>query len=148
MSAFDDIAKLLASQGVKLTKKQILDIKRYARGAARANYLDRKPNVVKLKTAAQKKVAPRLERIEDRRQDKQARLWGDNNGPIDYFFSDKYLSKPQKRLVNQGFSAEGKKAVDNVRKVQKTLGTGPKKKPVKKAPAKKAPAKRAAPKGK
>lgn len=143
-SPFDDIAKVLAKEGVKLSKKAVLDIKRYARGVGRTNYLDVKPNTNKLKTAAQKKVAPRLEMIEMRRQDKGARLYGDSNGPMDYFFSDKTLKKTQKKKINQGFSAEQKIGASNARKVQKTLA----KAPVKKSPAKKAPIKRAAPKGK
>jgi hypothetical protein len=138
-SPFDDIAKLLAKEGVKLTKKEILDVKRYARGVGRTNYLDRVPNkVTKPKTAAQKKVSSRLEGIEDRRQDKGSRLYGDNDGPMGYFFSDKYLNKSQKKKINQGFSAEEKMGAGNARKIQKTLGTAVKKSPVKKAPVKKA----------
>jgi hypothetical protein len=145
-SPFDDIAKLLAKEGVKLTKKQVLDVKRYARGVGRTNYLDKNPTVRPLKTPAQKKVSSRLEGIEDRRQDKGARLYGDSDGPMSYFFSDKTLNKSQKRKINQGFNAEEKMGSANARKVQQTLGSGLK--PPKKSPVKKAPVKKAAPKKK
>lgn len=138
-SALDDIAKFLAKKGVKLSKKEVLDMKRYARGSGRAEYLDRNPSkIVKPKTAAQKKVSSRLEGIEDRRQDKGARMYGDSNGPMEYFLSDKYLTRDSKKKFNQAFMAEQKMGAGNARKVQKTLGTAVKKSPVKKAPVKKA----------
>lgn len=136
-SPLDDIAKLLAKAGTKLTKKQVLDMKRYARGSGRAHYLDRNPSkVVKPKTVAQKKVSSRLEMIEDRRQDKGARMYGDYNGPMDYFMGGKDLNRSSKKSFNQAFMAEQKIGAGNARKVQKTLGT---------APTKKAPTKKAAP---
>ena len=140
-SPIDDIAKLLAKAGVKLNKKQKLDMKRYARGMGRTNYLDKKPNTNKPKTPAQKRVAPRLEMIEDRRQDKVSRMYGDNDGPLSYFMSDKNLTRTQKKQFNSAFSKEAKIGADNARKVQKSLSskTAAKKAPVKKAPAPKAP---------
>lgn len=148
-SPFDDIAKLLAKQGLKLTKKEVLDIKRYARGVGRTDYLDRKPNkVFKPKTAAQKRNAFGIENIEYRRDDKRARLYGDSNGPIDYFFSSKNPNRGQKKMINQAFSAEGKIAANNARKVQKALAKPVKKAAPKKAAAKKAPVKKTAAKKK
>ncbi len=133
-SPLDDVAKFLAKKGIKLTKKEVLDMKRYARGDGRAQYLDRNPSkVAKPKTPAQKKVSSRLESIEDRRQDKGARMYGDNNGPMEYFLSDKNLNRSSKKAFNQGFLAEQKIGAANARKVQKTLGT----KPTKKSPTKK-----------
>ena len=139
-SPLDDVAKLLAKSGIKLSKKQVLDMKRYARGGGRADYLDRNPSkVVKPKTAAQKKVSSRLENIEDRRQDKNARMYGDYNSPMDYFLGDKSMTRATKKQFNQAFGAEQKIGAGNARKVQKTLG---------KLPVKKAPVKKAAPKKK
>lgn len=134
-SPIDDIVKILARAGVKLTKKQTLDMKRYARGSGRSAYLDRKPNTRKPSTPAQKKVSSRLEAIEDRRQDKAARMYGDSRGPISYFLSDKNLTRAQKTQFNRAFSQEERIGAANARKVQKSL-------------AKKAPAKKAAPKKK
>lgn len=136
-SPIDDIIKLLAKEGVKVSKKTALDLKRYARGIGRSSYLDRKPAPMKLKTPAQKKVKSRLEMIEDRRQDKGSRLYGDNNGPVGYFFGDD-LKRSQKKLVNQGFAAEERIGAANARKARQ----------VAKTPAKKAPVKKAAPKKK
>lgn len=134
-SPIDDIIKLFAKEGIKISKKTASEIKRYARGIGRADYLDRKPAPMKLKTPAQKKVKSRLEMIEDRRQDKGARLWGDNTGPTSGYFVKDKLNRQQKKVFNQGFAAEQKIGAANARTARRVASA--KKSPVKKTAAKK-----------
>lgn len=96
----DDIAKwLLKNGGKKMSKKEVLEIKRYARGVGFTR--DFEKNVEKKLAATvprnkpQSKLKNHLTNMADKRQDKVARVYGDSSGPHERFFSGRELGKAE-----------------------------------------------------
>jgi hypothetical protein len=102
VQGIDDIAKWLAKNGGKaMSKKEVLHIKKYARGIGFNQ--DFEKNVEKKlakavpRNKAQSKLKNHLTNMADTRQDKFARVYGDSNGPHERFFSGRELGKAESK---------------------------------------------------
>ena len=131
-SPLDDAAKWLAKQGGKQLKKaEIQSIKRYARGIGWSKSYDRSglektvdkkmgkatglntwkqstskaagPN--RLKKTKQNALAHHKDSMNYRKQDKEARVYGDYFGPHDRFFRDMPVGRAPRKEFNRRMNA-------------------------------------------
>lgn len=113
-SPIDDIAKWIASQGgKKLSKSEILKMKRFARGIGYTKEFDKVGEAALAKKVAKGKTSPRvaqhIENMAMKRQDKEARVFGDYTTPHAYFGVGEMLksgaTRQQKKVLGSKFKA-------------------------------------------
>lgn len=125
-SALDDFGKWVAEQGAKkLAKKEIQNIKRYARGIGWSGDVERKglEAVLEKKVGSgvkgggkKTKLAKHKLDMQYKKQDKYARTYGDSSGPHDRFFSGMSSGRAKRSEFNKRANAAWNAEVEIGRK--------------------------------
>jgi hypothetical protein len=144
-SPLDDFAKWATKQGLKITKAQVKDVKRYARGGgyARGQYhID--DDVTKAARAAKGGKRGKYLNWKDKqlaeKQEKNSRTYGDSRGPLDYWegrLGGRPYNTKNRKEYNKRFSAAYRAEEEIGRRQGKATAKATKRYVTRKSPKKK-----------